>query len=205
MRNARDGAYAANSVTNAKLAQMVNRAIKCRTTADPGDPEDCTATRTRPSLVVGTTVQAREADPIPSRRCRPNRMIACSGAGTAAARTITAPAAGITISNGDGVAGNPTLALANDLAPSRASAAPASLDFSISTIGSCTNTIGFTLPNTPNAGAGLAGHEIAANGKTITCSILCGSTGGTCVKADASNFVAGDCFVISDVYEDQQR
>ena len=31
-------------------------------------------------------------------------------------RTITAPVAGITVSNGDGVAGDPTLALANDLA-----------------------------------------------------------------------------------------
>jgi hypothetical protein len=31
-------------------------------------------------------------------------------------RTLTAPAAGITVSNGDGVAGNPTLVLADDLA-----------------------------------------------------------------------------------------
>lgn len=31
-------------------------------------------------------------------------------------RTLTGPAAGITVSNGDGVSGNPTLALANDLA-----------------------------------------------------------------------------------------
>jgi hypothetical protein len=45
-----------------------------------------------------------------------NGMIARTGAGTAATRTITGPAAGLSVSNGDGVAGNPTLALANDLA-----------------------------------------------------------------------------------------
>lgn len=45
-----------------------------------------------------------------------NGLWARTGAGTGAARSIAAPAAGITITNGDGVAGNPTLALANDLA-----------------------------------------------------------------------------------------
>ena len=39
-----------------------------------------------------------------------------TGAGAGAARTLTAPAAGLTISNPAGVAGNPTFALANDLA-----------------------------------------------------------------------------------------
>lgn len=43
-------------------------------------------------------------------------LIARTGAGSYAFRTLTGPAAGITVSNGDGVAGNPTLALANDLA-----------------------------------------------------------------------------------------
>jgi hypothetical protein len=43
-------------------------------------------------------------------------MVAKTGVGTYAARTITQPAAGITVTNGNGVAGNPTLALANDLA-----------------------------------------------------------------------------------------
>ncbi len=37
------------------------------------------------------------------------------GAGTFAGRTLTQPAAGITVTNGNGVAGNPTLALADDL------------------------------------------------------------------------------------------
>lgn len=42
-------------------------------------------------------------------------LYAVTGAGTSATRTLTAPAAGITVSNGNGVSGNPTLALANDL------------------------------------------------------------------------------------------
>lgn len=45
-----------------------------------------------------------------------NGLVARTGAAAYTARTLTAPAAGITVSNGDGVAGNPTLALANDLA-----------------------------------------------------------------------------------------
>lgn len=42
-------------------------------------------------------------------------IVARTASNTYAQRTLTAPAAGITVSNGDGVAGNPTLALANDL------------------------------------------------------------------------------------------
>lgn len=43
-------------------------------------------------------------------------MVARTAAATYTARALTAPASGITVSNGDGVAGNPTLALANDIA-----------------------------------------------------------------------------------------
>ncbi|CAB4155083.1 hypothetical protein UFOVP653_70 [uncultured Caudovirales phage] len=45
-----------------------------------------------------------------------NGLIVRSGGGTVAVRILTAPAAGLTVSNGDGVSGNPTLALSNDLA-----------------------------------------------------------------------------------------
>jgi hypothetical protein len=45
-----------------------------------------------------------------------NGIIARTGSGAYSFRTLTAPASGITVSNGDGVSGNPTLALANDLA-----------------------------------------------------------------------------------------
>lgn len=43
-------------------------------------------------------------------------LVARTASNTYAQRTITPPAAGIGVSNGDGVAGNPTLSLANDLA-----------------------------------------------------------------------------------------
>lgn len=45
-----------------------------------------------------------------------NGLAARTATDTWATRTITGPAAGITVSNGDGVSGDPTLALANDLA-----------------------------------------------------------------------------------------
>ena len=44
-----------------------------------------------------------------------NGLIAQTAADTFAGRTLTAPAAGITVTNGNGVAGNPTLVLADDL------------------------------------------------------------------------------------------
>lgn len=43
-------------------------------------------------------------------------MVARTGTGTYAARTLTAPAAGFSITNASGQAGNPTFVLANDLA-----------------------------------------------------------------------------------------
>lgn len=45
-----------------------------------------------------------------------NGLVARTALDTTVARTLTGPAAGITITNGNGVSGNPTLALADDLA-----------------------------------------------------------------------------------------
>lgn len=44
-----------------------------------------------------------------------NGIIVRTGASSAAARTLVAPSTGFTITNGDGVAGNPTFVLSNDL------------------------------------------------------------------------------------------
>lgn len=72
--------------------------------------------RTNLGVVIGTDVQAYDADLAAIAALSSSGIISRTGAGTAAVRTITAPAAGITVTNGDGVSGNPTLALANDLA-----------------------------------------------------------------------------------------
>lgn len=72
--------------------------------------------RTNLGVAIGTNVQAWDADLDCLAALSAGGIVARTGAGTCAVRTVTAPAAGITVSNGDGVAGNPTLALANDLA-----------------------------------------------------------------------------------------
>jgi len=54
-------------------------------------------------------------------------LLAMPTANTFAGRTLTAPAAGITVADGDGVAGDPTLALADDLAALEALDATAGL------------------------------------------------------------------------------
>lgn len=73
------------------------------------------AQRTTLGLAIGTDVQAFDSDLSAVAGLSTSGLMARTGAGTAAARTLTAPAAGVTVSNGDGVSGNPTLALANDL------------------------------------------------------------------------------------------
>ena len=73
-------------------------------------------TITNPDGVSGAPTFALANDLAALEGLSTTGLIARTADGAASTVTITGPAAGITVTNGDGVAGNPTLALANDLA-----------------------------------------------------------------------------------------
>jgi hypothetical protein len=77
------------------------------------------------------------------------------------------------------------------------------LDFTITAIGSCVNTVQFNLPNTAQSGAGMVGKEIAVSGKVAGCSIQASAASAACVKGDTTNFIVNEHFVLSGVYENQ--
>ena len=79
------------------------------------DDADATAGRVTLGVVIGTDVQAFDSDLAALAANSTDGLWAHTGAGTGAARTLTAPAAGITVTNPAGIAGDPTLVLANDL------------------------------------------------------------------------------------------
>lgn len=95
--------------------------IACRTGADSWSVRTLTApaagiTVSNGDGAAGNPTLALANDLAAYEGLGANGLVARTGDGTAAARTLTAPAAGISVANGDGVAGNPTLSLANDLA-----------------------------------------------------------------------------------------
>lgn len=119
------GGLADNSATNAKLADMAQGTYKARApgagTGDPTDQTytayghdfiqaaDATAARVLLELIKGTDVQVYSALLAAIAGLGANGLVARTAAGTASARTVTAGSSKLAVTNGDGVAGNPTV------------------------------------------------------------------------------------------------
>jgi hypothetical protein len=123
-----------DAVTNAKAANMAVNTIKGRITTGTGDPEDLTAANVRTIINVadGATANTGTVTSVATNNgltggtitttgtigltgqalalhnLATNGVIARTDTGTVAARTITA-STGISVSNGNGVSGNPTI------------------------------------------------------------------------------------------------
>jgi hypothetical protein len=82
----------------------------------------------------------------------------------------------------------------------------AEIDFTITAIGTCTQPVTFTLPNTANSAGALSGQEQAATTHSITaCSLAAASATATCQKNAGSGnpFLVSDRIVVSGIYENQ--
>jgi len=77
--------------------------------------QDGATLRTSIGLAIGTNVQAYDADLDALAGVSANGVLARTGAGTASARTITGTSNQVSVSNGDGVSGNPTLSTPQDI------------------------------------------------------------------------------------------
>jgi hypothetical protein len=95
---------------------------------------------------VGVDVQAWDADLDAVAGIAANGMIARTGSGTAAARTITA-GTGISVANGDGVSGNPTIA-ATSILENVAAADIAAIGNAINTTGKAAGRMVWDTTNT---------------------------------------------------------
>lgn len=104
----------------AALEALASTGIAVRTAADTWAQRTLTApaagfTITNPAGVAGDPTFVLSDDLAGLEGLSTTGLVTRTASNTYTTRTLTGPAAGISVSNGDGVSGNPTLALANDL------------------------------------------------------------------------------------------
>ena len=126
-------------------------------------------------LEIGVAVQAWDADLDAISAISTTGILARTAANTWATRTLTAPAAGFTITNPAGIAGDPTFVLANDLAALEAMASTGLVARSASETYAQRTITGTAAEITVTNGSGVAGDPVISiptavtfTGKTIT-------------------------------------
>lgn len=94
------------TITGGSITGITDLAV-----ADGGTgASDAAAARTNLGLAIGTNVQAYDADLDALAALSVSGLLTRTGAGTAAARTLTGTSDQIAVTDGDGVSGNPTIA-----------------------------------------------------------------------------------------------
>lgn len=161
---------ASNSVTitGGSITGITDLAI-----ADGGTgASDASTARTNLGLAIGTNVQAFDADLSAVAALSSTGMISRTGNGSAAVRTITA-GTGISISNGDGVSGDPTITntgvtSVNGLTGAVIAGAVGGGSDQVFYLNSVEITTNYTVPINKNAMT--AGPVLINNGVTVTVS-----------------------------------
>lgn len=145
--------------------------------------------RTSLGVAIGTDVQAYDADLAALAANSSNGIWARTGAGTGAVRTITAPNAGISATNGDGVSGNPTIVASNDLASIEALSGTGFAVRTATDTWAQRTITGTAAEITVTNGDGVAGNPTASLPSAIT---LSGKTlsGGTLTGASVTGLPA---------------
>lgn len=78
------------------------------------------------------------------------------------------------------------------------------IDFTITVIGTCTQTLSFTLPSvTAQSGGGIVGREFGVSGKGFVCDVRAASASATCSLSDFTSLQVNAHMVASGVFEIQ--